>query len=150
MVRLLFFSPFFGSETFAIQRYCSAAVALALQRMRFRASALDMVSPTNSPLWRSLSDEESPASPSSLSGPVANLSSTATFALKRFNAKMIEMSESKRKTRPGVLAVTATHLSFEQTGGSKKKLAARAAVFWDFGFSVSYFCLGGRKAVCTA
>lgn len=40
----------------------------------------------------------------------------------------MEVVEAKRKTRSGVLALTATHLSFEQSGGSLKK-AGRAAVF---------------------
>jgi CRP-like cAMP-binding protein len=97
--------------------YCSAAVALALLRMRERASPLDTPS-----IW---SPKASPQSDSSDEGPLSvssDHSSTASFAIKRYAARMVE--EGSKIAHSGVLALTATHLSFERSSSKSKSSRA--------------------------
>ncbi len=124
----------------AFKWYCSAAVGLALQRIQL--SSNDLASPPNSgspvrsPSWIAPSDSNSSGDESSALGlnsssslSTAQLSSTATFALKLCSAKMIEND----KKRSGTLALTATHLSFESSSKGSAKKGVRAAVFVSLG-----------------
>jgi CRP-like cAMP-binding protein len=116
-------NAFVIDASLAFKWYCTAAVALALQRSHLltlagSAAPDDETSasaaiPSAAAAWSAREEHHSPAgTPTSAD---RKHSSTASFALKRYGAKW--HSPERKKPVAGVLAVTCTHLSFERSGG---------------------------------
>ena len=128
----------------AFRWFCTAAVALALQRAQLQAlAAADAdaaitaaAAPPAAVAATWSAREDSSSSSSTPTSADRKLSSTATFALKRFGAKW----HSERKTPvAGVLAVTCTHLAFERAGGKP------GAIFVSFAATTRVSVSEGRR-----